>query len=294
MASWLGTDAAGLGQPRDLRLLPPAVATWLTALLLLDAPSPVAVGVAVGAGCCALLLLPFLRHGAAAEAVTAPLAAVLACVCAAALVVGARVGTVRAGPVTALAEQERRAEFAAEITLDPRLREGILRPGRAEYVIEARTTWVQVDGRRVAARVPVVLLASGEEWRRLLPSRQVRATGAFLATDDSLTGALIAVRGPPHEVGPPTAAHAFAGLARERLREACASLPQPERGLLPALLVGDTSELRPETAEDFRATGMTHLLTVSGSNLAIMTGPSSAWPAGCARPPGARSSAGPR
>src|SRR5699024_1274021 len=64
----------------------------------------------------------------------------------------------------------------------------------------------------------------------------------------------------------------FAGGVRTRLREAVQVLPQPERGLLPALVVGDVSGLSSETAEDFRATGMTHLLTVSGANLAVLTG----------------------
>ncbi|CAM3682393.1 ComEC/Rec2 family competence protein [Nocardiopsis rhodophaea] len=272
MTTWLGTDAAGMGAPRDLRLVAPAVATWGTALPLLNAPPSSSLIVALITGCAALLLLPFVRHGTAAEMATAPVVAVLACACAAALVVGARVTMVRVSPVAVLAEDEGRAAFTAVITRDPRPRSGLPRPGRAEYVIEARTTWVRVGRDRVPTRVPVVILASGAEWRRLVPSQRVRASGVFLGTNDALTAALVPVRGPPEEIAPPSTAHAVAGLARERLRGASESLPHPERGLLPALLVGDTSELRPETAEHFRATGMTHLLTVSGSNLAIMTG----------------------
>ncbi|MCE0539145.1 ComEC/Rec2 family competence protein [Kineosporia rhizophila] len=57
---------------------------------------------------------------------------------------------------------------------------------------------------------------------------------------------------------------------RDGLREACAGLPDDARGLLPALVVGDTSNLDPELKEDLQAAGLTHLTAVSGSNVAIL------------------------
>ena len=49
-------------------------------------------------------------------------------------------------------------------------------------------------------------------------------------------------------------------------------LPPASAGLLPGLAVGDTSRLTAEVEADFRTAGLTHLLAVSGANLAILSG----------------------
>src|SRR5699024_12435227 len=109
------------------------------------------------------------------------------------------------------------------------------------------------QGRDAPSGAPVVLLVSGEGWDELLPGQRVRARGVFLPAEDSpLTAALVLVRGPPTRVEPPSALQSFAGGVRTRLREAVQVLPQPEQGLLPALIVGDVSGVSYATAEDFR------------------------------------------
>jgi competence protein ComEC len=47
-------------------------------------------------------------------------------------------------------------------------------------------------------------------------------------------------------------------------------LPDQERGLLPGLVDGDTTALDPQLKADFQRTGMTHLVAVSGSNVAFI------------------------
>ncbi len=66
--------------------------------------------------------------------------------------------------------------------------------------------------------------------------------------------------------------------AAETLRRAFrASLqrvfPSKEAGLMMGLTLGDTSRLDPGVEEDFKATGLTHLLAVSGENLAMFLAP---------------------
>jgi competence protein ComEC len=51
------------------------------------------------------------------------------------------------------------------------------------------------------------------------------------------------------------------------------SLPDREAGLLLGLSIGDTDRLEPEVEEDFRATGLGHLLAVSGANVAMFLVP---------------------
>ena len=72
----------------------------------------------------------------------------------------------------------------------------------------------------------------------------------------------------------------FAGPRRPELRLANAlrgivlrgtsSLPPTERGLVAGFLLGDTRALPDDVVEEFRASGLTHLLAVSGENVAFV------------------------
>ncbi|MFC3995463.1 ComEC/Rec2 family competence protein [Nocardiopsis sediminis] len=274
MLNQLGTDAVDPepGRVPDLRLVGPAAAAWLCAGLLLGGQSRSALLVAAVVGGAAVLLLPALRLPSA-EAWAAPVVAVLVCGAGAALATGGRLAGVEDSPVTGLASTGSRVSLHAVLTGDPRPRAGPLAPGQAELVIDARTSWVEAGGAREASRVPVVVLASGEEWARLLPGQGVTVAAKLVPAGDGggLVGGLVLARGPPERIDPPPAHQAWAGHVRARLREAAAVLPAPARGLLPAMVVGDTSGLDATTREDFAATGMTHLLTVSGSNLAVLS-----------------------
>ena len=66
--------------------------------------------------------------------------------------------------------------------------------------------------------------------------------------------------------------------ARER---ALASLAPERAGLLVGMALGDTSLLPPELEGDFRAAGLTHLMAVSGANLAVVLA-AGLWLAGLA------------
>lgn len=73
-------------------------------------------------------------------------------------------------------------------------------------------------------------------------------------------------------VAPPRGPHALAARVRAGLHDAVANL-DPRRGaLLEGLTIGDTSGLAPETIDLFRNAGLSHVLAVSGSNVAIVLG----------------------
>jgi competence protein ComEC len=59
---------------------------------------------------------------------------------------------------------------------------------------------------------------------------------------------------------------------RAALRASVAGLPPDRRVLVPALVDGDDAGLDPALADDFRTTGLTHLLAVSGTNLTLVVG----------------------
>ncbi|MBM3943068.1 MAG: DUF4131 domain-containing protein [SAR202 cluster bacterium] len=68
---------------------------------------------------------------------------------------------------------------------------------------------------------------------------------------------------------------------RRRMAESLATaLPSPESALAQALLLGVTSEMPDQAAEDFRRTGTAHLLAISGLQVAMLLGlalAASAW-----------------
>lgn len=87
--------------------------------------------------------------------------------------------------------------------------------------------------------------------------------------------AILSVSGSPRYRGPPAnpllrAANAVRAALRRSLARA---LPGREAGLVMALALGDTSNLDLDTEEDFRATGLSHLVAVSGANVAMFLAP---------------------
>ncbi|GAA4369076.1 ComEC/Rec2 family competence protein [Actinomadura verrucosospora] len=192
--------------------------------------------------------------------------AALACAAASACGVALRTTAVGTGPARELARAGRFATAEAVVTGDPRARPG---NGRPVIIIRARAEAVE----RTGVRVPVLLIASDPRWLRLIPSQRVRLRGRFVPPrGPGLLAAVVIVRGPPAVLGPPSAIQRAAEHVRARLRAAVARLPPDRRAVLPAMVVGDTSRLDPELAEEFRIAGLTHLLVVSGANLAIVIG----------------------
>jgi ComEC/Rec2-related protein len=59
---------------------------------------------------------------------------------------------------------------------------------------------------------------------------------------------------------------------RHGLLDATRSLGPPRRGLVRGLTIGDTSDLDQSTVDSFRRAGLSHLLAVSGENLAMFLG----------------------
>ena len=49
-----------------------------------------------------------------------------------------------------------------------------------------------------------------------------------------------------------------------------ASLPEPQASLLTGILLGDDSGLPHALSDDFRTTGMTHIIAISGFNIALI------------------------
>lgn len=273
-ADGAGTTRSDGGKPSpprpDLRLVLPALAAWLAAVAavgldpghaLLSAAAAAAVGGAV---------LVSVRRAS-----WAPLAAaVLICGCGAIAATGLHGAARREGPLLALGQQRAAVTLEVRLTDDPRrvaVPAGLVPGQRDLFVVPVRAERVDSGGSVVRVRTPLVVLSDDAAWAGLLPSQRVRVEGRLgpPRPGDEAAAALSA-RGPPQVLSRPSLPQRVAGRLRAGLRESVRSLPRDERGLLPGLVVGDTSALPETLREDFRATGMSHLVAVSGTNVAIV------------------------
>jgi len=177
----------------------------------------------------------------------------------------ARVAVRDAPPLSGLAHQRTTVRATLVVTDDPHAVHTA--PGRQpEFAVPADLVEVH-EPVRVRLSVRILVLAADPAWRSLLPGQQVVATGRLASPrGGDLRAALLSATGPPAEVGAAPWVQRAAGRLRAGLQRACAPLPRDVGGLLPGLVVGDTSRLEPAVADNFRATGMTHLVAVSGSN----------------------------
>ena len=255
-------------EPLDLRLVPPALAAWLVAWQGRLLP-PVLLLALAGACLLGAAVLLAVRRGTRAVVT----AAVLGCAAASAAVTGAHGLTRSTGPVAALAERQAAVVVEAVLTGDPRRAATPAAGGRELFVANVRVELLRSGGREHRLRAPVVVLSTADGWLGLLPSQRVRLEGRLRAPergDD--VAAVLSGRGSPQVLSGPSAVQRAAGHLRAGLRRAVEPLPDAEAGLLPGLVVGDTSRLDPALEADFQTVGLTHLTAVSGTNVAIVCG----------------------
>ena len=191
----------------------------------------------------------------------------------AALGVAIRVQARDASPLARLAADSAAVTLDVAVADDPRPLAVRGTGGPAGVLVRARAQRVAAAGRAWTVSGEVIVLAPAEGWRDLLPSQRLSLDGRLSPPrGGDLTAAVVSVRVPPRLLGEPSWAHRAAGGLRAGLRDAAAVLPDGASGLLPGLVVGDTSRMDPVLAEHFRTTGLSHLTAVSGMNLTIVAG----------------------
>ncbi|WP_181769177.1 ComEC/Rec2 family competence protein, partial [Streptomyces albidus (ex Kaewkla and Franco 2022)] len=204
------------------------------------------------------------------------------------------------GPVPLLAGQGASVTVDLTVTGDPRRIQARVHGAQqapTALLFKAEATRVTARGSPVAGgrggdqrsplvqrgvRTPVLVIvqqpggSASARWLRLLPSTGLRLDARLLTPARTGHGqdvaAVVRTRadGPPRVIREPSDLQLMAGSLRAGLREATAGLEGDARGLLPGLVVGDTSRLPADLQAAFRTTDMTHLLAVSGANLTIM------------------------
>lgn len=266
-----GDDATAEPRVLDLRLLLPALLAWAVLVALLPRSLTLIGGTSVACLTGAVVLL------VVASRTSTRWAAVLAMSSAAVgLVTGSmalHLATADAGPVSEWAEQRATSQVELQITTEPRvLARGDERPPLV--VLEARVVQAQARGQVTTPRTPVVLFASaGQGWEDVRWRSRVSATGRWAPADPGdRTLAVLTPRGAPTVLDQPALVLRAVDVVRDRFRVALQPLPADSRGLVPGLVIGDTSLTPPDLTEAMRVTGMTHLSAVSGSNVSLVCG----------------------
>ncbi len=172
-----------------------------------------------------------------------------------------------AGPLAELAAEHAVVRAEGVVTSEPVVR------GRGDtQTVLLRLTVTEVEGRGQRSRVHTPVLVVGDErWAAVRWRERVGVQGRLGAAEPGEP--VVAVLRPmaaPVPVSPPGLVARGAEHLRAGLRSAAAPLPADARGLLPALVIGDTSRTPDDLTEAMLATGMTHLSAVSGSNVAIV------------------------
>lgn len=279
----------------DLRLVPPAVAAWCAALVVVHAPAsavravPAAV-VALVVVSCAVAAAAARHVVRAARRTAAPRrtppsrlgrlgsgpravapAVVLAAVAAAAVLVSGAAGSAVRVPeaITAAADSGRTVEVVGRVAAAPRAGSGGDPRVRTPVAVSA----IRVDGtwRRVRAVLEVVA-PSGAPVDAV-----VRVHGVVREPSSGVSGRLragaplrLTASEEPRVTAPPRPVQRWAARVRHGAHTSAAGLPPDVRGLLPAVTVGDTAGVPDDLVTAMRASGLAHVMAVSGAHFAIL------------------------
>lgn len=263
-----GSDAATV---LDARLVPCALAAWAVTLLGLYTGWRIVIVVAVAAvvGCSVTVRL--VATGRIPRGGARILLAALAVVAGFGPAAGLRMWAADQHPIASAAERGAWAGVVLLPTDDPRRIRAAAFDDTPRVRIPARLEHVMVGGRSMDTGGSVVVLAPADSWGDLLPGQSVTArVRAAPHTGPGTTVAVLHAENAPTVVGPPPVWQRWAGTVRDRLAQVgSAVLPADRAGLLPGLVVGDTTALTDEVREDFRVAGLTHLTAVSGDNCTL-------------------------
>ncbi len=246
----------------DLRLVPAALTAWaVTAGGIVYGVAGAVVAALAGVAVAATVSWWASGRIGAGQRVGAGVLAVAVLGCASAVAVGLRVHELGRHPITD------RYGATATVTVKPTESPRVVGGGRLMF----RASLLTVDADDVSGRV--IVFASARDYSDLTAGRPARFQARISAPSRrDLTVAMVSAIGRP-ALGEAAPVQSAAQHVRTSFADAAgAVLPADEAAMLPALVLGDTSAVTGRVAEEFRASGLTHLTAVSGANVTIVCG----------------------
>ncbi|MEU1983958.1 ComEC/Rec2 family competence protein [Nocardia sp. NPDC019395] len=272
-----GDRPAGSAAPSlDARLLPAALTCWLVTIAAVGAGWVTGAGIAVGLAVAALVAWALLWTGIAHRSERHR---VIATTVLGAAVLGtgfALAGAWREHQVSVHPLRAVPGEATVHVVITPAddpkpVRSSGSGAGRL-WVLRAGLREFRYRGNVVRTGGAVVVLAAGPHWGELLPGRPIEFRARTMPPrQHDLTVVTLRPVGAPAPAGPLPRWQALADGVRSDLSAvAGAGLAPDAAGLLPALVVGDTSGLSDQVHENFVAAGLQHLCVVSGANFTVL------------------------
>ncbi|MFC9895216.1 ComEC/Rec2 family competence protein [Nocardia sp. NPDC127579] len=155
---------------------------------------------------------------------------------------------------------------------DPKVMRGSAFGGGERWLVRGEVREFERSRMVMRAGGAVVVVASGAEWGRVVPGQAVQLRARVEAPwRRDLTVVSLRATGPPETVGELPWWQRIAKSVRGHFADAAGrALADDAAGLLPALVLGDTSRLPAPVREDFEIAGLQHLCVVSGANFTIL------------------------
>ena len=278
----------------DLRLVPAALAAWVTALVVVRVPVPLAgvgtslavlTGVAAVLAAAVVLPLTGARRtwaGAARTSRRAVAGLVLAAVAAVGAAGAAQVEARAHGLLPRLVAASDAGTIVGRVVGEPVPVRAAWpgAPPRVRWVLAADRVTARVAGAERSSRAvgTVVVLAPAEPRTRTATRTDPVTYGALVEVAGSFrpTGrgardvALLVASGDVTLVRGARPWDTLATRVRDGVRRLAGTLPGDAGALLPGVTVGDTSAVPDDLADAMRAAGLTHLVAVSGAHFALV------------------------
>jgi competence protein ComEC len=149
-------------------------------------------------------------------------------------------------------------------------------PGRSgladRWAVPATLLVMYAEGRRVQAEAGLLVMG-GADWEHLVPGQRLRTTGKLKPPEPGQGGAgILSASSAPETLRAPDGWQQGPGMLRRSFTAAAAGLGGDARGLLPGMVTGDTGALDAGLEAAMRTVGMTHLTAVSGANCSLILG----------------------
>ena len=176
-----------------------------------------------------------------------------------------------AGPVADLARSSAVVTLTGTLTADPRPVTAPSPRGGPLVVVRVGVETVVGRGVRTPVQTPVLVVGPASAWAALRWNDEVEFV-ARLAPSEPGDDVVAVARplGTPRVMGGPGPVLEAAEAVRARFRSATDHVWTDARGLVPALVVGDTSRTPQELTEAMLATGLSHVSAVSGTNVTLV------------------------
>ena len=263
--------------PTDLRLVPAAAALWAGSLIGLMAGQIAwwAAGLVVGV----IVVLGVIRVSWRPGWLV-----VFGCLATAIIISALRVELESGDPLVVAATRGSWATLTVSAAGFPRaVDSGFVAPDdvnsagpqqdQSRWRVEVITEQAQVAGRAWESQVRLTVYGQGSAWSAVTPGEKLVTAGRLGEQAFGLAGRIVLhARDPPRVTASAPWWNSVALRIRDDLSDNASRLDGDAAGLLPGLVVGDTSGISDRLDADAKTTGVTHLLAVSGSHFAILCG----------------------